>query len=240
MALSTLGIILYVAYQSMQPCEKVFVDLAKISNPGLESNYEQVYLEEFATAACETSNPDALWLLAKQESNFRFMIVRENARKAKIHEGQDAINFLAEMKKKPKAARYQSIDIGALQFNWKWHKGAFENDPIAALSPTTQVNYFIKKYSNEIFKRCEDRWVGCYHNQADEQIGAKYQASVVKRNKKFTLISLNYLNGFRLAMNPDERAKLPAIEKEDFYRVFEIAKSFPLPKKVQGDIAINN
>lgn len=237
MPIKTLGLILYAAYHSMQPCETVFVELAKASNPALELKVEQVYLDEFAKAACETSNPDALWLLAKQESNFRFLIVRENSKKPKIHEGQAAINLLAKLKANPDEPRYQSIDIGALQFNWRWHREAFHDDPIAAVAPKAQVDYFLNKYSHYIYKRCDDRWVGCYHNQANPEVGAKYQASVLKRNTKFAILALYYLRDVRLSLSEEERAELPAIETEDFYQVFHLSRSFPLPKKIFDTLA---
>lgn len=230
----TLGLILYAAHFSMQPCNTVFIDLAMASNPALKAGVEQVQLESFAEAACETSNPDMLWLLAKQESNFRFFIVRENKKVAKIHEGQDAVNLLAKLKHDPDSTRYQGIDIGVMQFNWRWHRKGFGDDPLTAVDPAAQVKYFLNKYSGEIFNRCANRWVGCYHNQGNSGLASRYQKSVGTRNKKFTMLVLQYLSDRRQALAQEGQVNLPYIEKDEFYRVFEISKSFPLPRKLQG------
>ena len=94
MPLKTMSLILYTAYQTMQPCALVFQETAKAANPKTDFSADQVLLEEFAKAACETSNPDMLWQLAQQESGFRFNIVRlNNGEDFVIKEGDEAVRY---------------------------------------------------------------------------------------------------------------------------------------------------
>ena len=103
MAMQALSIILYAALHTAQPCEKVFVDTAYSANPALKTE-ERPYLDEFAKAACATSNPDILWLLGLQETAFRFVIIRENKGKTfKITEGPAAFAALKALKKKSRS-----------------------------------------------------------------------------------------------------------------------------------------
>jgi len=234
MPLKTLSLLFYAAYNAMQPCEVVFQETAKAANPSIDYAIEQPYLEEFAKAACRTSNPDVLWLLAQQETNFRFAIVRENGPTPTIHQGKDAVEFLKGFKAAntdPDSTHSQNIDIGVLQFNWNWHSEGFKNDPMKALSPATQVDYFLQKYGTEIYRRCDDKWVGCYHNQTDKERSTKYQSSVTKKGKTLALRALTFLRDHRKLMSKEEKALLPLIRKEEFYKVFEMAKTFPLPRK---------
>ncbi len=234
MALKTLSLLFYAAYNAMQPCELVFQETARAANPSLDYSIEQPYLEEFAKAACQTSNPDVLWLLAQQETNFRFAIVRENGPVPLIHEGKDAVEFLKKFKTEnanPDSTASRNIDIGVLQFNWNWHSEGFKNDPLKAISPSKQVDYFLQKYGTEIYKRCDDQWVGCYHNQIDKERGTRYQSAVMKKGKTLALRALSYLRDHRALMSKEEKALLPLIRKDEFYQVFEVAKTFPLPRK---------
>jgi hypothetical protein len=230
MALKSLSLILYAAYHSLQPCEKVFQETAKAANPSVNFSVEQPYLEEFAKAACKTSNPDVLWLIAQQESNFRFTIVRENGPEPKIHHGEDAVAFLKTLKGLPADAR-PNVDIGALQFNWGWHKEGFQNDPLAALSPRKQVDYFLKRFGSEIYRRCKDQWVGCYHNQKDQDKANRYQKAVMKKGKTLAIQSLYYLRTYRSQIVESERQLLPVVRKDDFYKIFETAQGLPLPRR---------
>ncbi|RYZ52746.1 MAG: hypothetical protein EOP07_19045 [Proteobacteria bacterium] len=129
-----MSIILYTALQTMQPCEKVFADTAKATNPTFKVE-EQAQLEEFAKAACATSNPDILWLLAYQETNFRFVIVRENhPTDFKITRGAEAIKVLKELKRKTlaKIPTSLNVDIGVMQFNWR---GLLNGEELTSLPP---------------------------------------------------------------------------------------------------------
>ncbi|HYX35401.1 MAG TPA: hypothetical protein VE954_20080 [Oligoflexus sp.] len=230
MALNSLSLILYAAYHSLQPCEVVFQETAKSANPSVNFKVEQPYLEEFAKAACKTSNPDVLWLIAQQESNFRFTIVRANGPEPKIYRGDEALAFLKNLKDAPTVGR-PNIDIGALQFNWGWHKEGFQNDPMAALSPRKQVDYFLKTFGGEIYRRCANQWVGCYHNQTDQARANRYQSAVLKKGKTLALHSLLYLRTYRSQLAASERQLLPMVKKDDFYKIFETAQGFPLPRR---------
>lgn len=233
MALKTLSLILYAAYHSQMPCEKVFVDTAKAANIAIDFSAEEKQLEEFAKAACETSNPDIFWLIAQQESNFRFSIVRENGETPKIHKGKDAVQYLENLKAQGDSvdAAMKSVDIGVLQFNWRWHRDGFRKDPMVAVSPKQQVEYFLKQYGQEVFRRCEDRWVGCYHHQTDVDRADKYQSAVQKKSKRFVMLTLYFLRDQRKMLTAEERKMLPPIVKDDFYKVFQLSTGFPLPHK---------
>ncbi|MFY7930339.1 MAG: hypothetical protein ACOVS5_15805 [Oligoflexus sp.] len=230
MGLKTMSLILYTAYKSMTPCEDVFVDLAKSANPTIDFTGEQTFLSEFANAACETTNPDVLWLIAQQESNFRFVIARQNGQTAKLFQGQGALDFLQTLAQ-PVEQPTQNIDIGVLQFNWQWHKTAFNQDPMLALSPRKQVDYFLRTFSKEVFTRCQDQWVGCYHHPSDHQRATRYQLAVVKKGRILALQSLYFLRNHRAQLTAEERKLLPSIRKEEFYRIFQAVANLPLPRK---------
>jgi hypothetical protein len=230
MELKSLSLILYAAYHSLQPCETIFQETAKAANPTVNFKVEQPYLEEFAKAACKTTNPDVLWLIAQQESNFRFTIIRENGEDAKIHQGEEAIQYLRNLRRTRREQRV-NVDIGVLQFNWAWHKDGFKNDPLLALSPKKQVDYFLKRFGDEIYRRCEDQWVGCYHNQRDQKRANRYQAAVLKKGKLLAMHSLYFLRNHRKQLADSERRLLPLVKKEEFYRIFETAQGFPLPRR---------
>jgi hypothetical protein len=230
MPLKSLSLILYAAYHSLQPCETVFQETAKTANPTINFKDEQPYLAEFAKAACKTSNPDVLWLIAQQESNFRFTIVRDNGPQPKLYRGQEARDFLKTLNSVADDPR-PNVDIGVLQFNWGWHKEGFQNNTDAALSPKKQVEYFLKRFGDEIYRRCEDQWVGCYHNQTNQERANRYQSAVLKKGKTLALQSLYYLRTYRKQLSDAERQLLPLVKKDEFYRIFETAQGFPLPRR---------
>lgn len=230
MPLKSLSLILYAAYHSLQPCETVFQETAQAANPSVNFKEEQPYLEEFAKAACKTSNPDVLWLIAQQESNFRFTIVRANGAEPKLYRGKEAVNFLKTLRSSSEDPR-PNVDIGVLQFNWGWHKDGFQSNAEAALSPKKQVDYFLKRFGNEIYRRCDDQWVGCYHNQTNQERANRYQSAVLKKGKTLALHSLYWLRNYRKQLTESERQVLPVVKKDDFYRIFETAQGFPLPRR---------
>ncbi|MBC7658271.1 MAG: hypothetical protein H7249_01030 [Chitinophagaceae bacterium] len=233
MTMHTMSIILYAAFQTMQPCEKVFVDTAKSANASVKAE-EMPYLEEFAKAACATSNPDILWTLGLQETNFKFVIIRENrGKKFSIKEGAPAIAYLKTLKKKSqmKNPPKMNVDIGVMQFNWHWHGEGFNNDPMLALSPKRQVDYFVEKYSREIYKTCDQDWVGCFHNQSDDKLSTKYQSDITKKMGRLANNAVEFMVNNRARVNGDELEAMPAVVPDDFYKTFAYAKSFPRPQK---------
>ncbi len=233
MEVQAMSILLYTALQSMQPCEKVFVDTAMASNPKFALE-EKTYLEEFAKASCNTSNPDALWLLAYQETNFRFLIVRENLGKDfKITRGNEAIKTLKRLKAetaKDKVANL-NVDIGVMQFNWRWHGANFEKDPLAALSPKKQVKYLIEKFSPYIYDACDIAWIGCYHNQANVELTGKYFTSVFKKAETLTSLSLKFLKVNRSRLSGEQLDQLPPVRVADIKQSLAYTRSFPRPEQ---------
>lgn len=240
MSLEAMSIILYTALQTMQPCEKVFADTAKATNPTFKVE-EQAQLEEFAKAACATSNPDILWLLAYQETNFRFVIVRENhPTDFKITRGAEAIKVLKELKRKTlaKIPTSLNVDIGVMQFNWRWHGQAFKNDPLVAVSPKKQVQYFMDNYSRYIYDTCKGSWVGCYHNQSNTKLSSNYQKDITKKTVKLTEKSLDFLRHYRGLLNGEELTSLPPVIPQDIYQIFANTRKFPKPVKKTYDPAL--
>lgn len=228
--MKSLSLILYAAYNSLQPCETVFKETAKAANPTLDFTLEQAYLDEFASAACETSNPDMLWLIAQQESNFRFRIIVENKEKPLTLKGDEALVYLKKLKKAAPVGR-PNVDIGVLQFNWGWHQKGFHQNPLLALSPRKQVDYFLKTFGKEIYRRCDEQWVGCYHNQKDNDRAQRYQLAVQRKGQLLALKTLYFIRDHRKNLSPEELRLVPEINKEDFYRTLETARGMPLPRK---------
>jgi hypothetical protein len=212
----------------MQPCEQVFKETAKAANPYSDFSKSEEALSEFAKAACKTSNPDALWLIAQQETNFRFEIVRINGAESRILYDQEARDYLNSVRT-TKDKDLANVDIGVLQFNWFWHKGAFRNNVNTAFSPKAQVEYFIKKFGNEIAERCNDQWIGCYHNQSNAEISARYQSRILNKNKILAEQMFKYINDFRAKLSADERKILPGFRKQDFFKVMEAHQDLALP-----------
>lgn len=230
MALQSLSLLLYAAYVSLQPCETLFTETAKSANPKMNWSAEEPYLREFAKAACQTSNPDVLWLIAQQESNFRFQIIRVNGETPKVLEGDEARALLESMRRNPEA-NPKNVDIGVLQINWLWHQKGFSQNPELALSPARQVDYFLKEFGVEIERRCDERWVGCYHNQSDPVRSQRYQQAVLKKGKVLALQALYAIRSHRKGLTAEERKVMPAVKKDEFYRVFDSVGGFPLPQK---------
>lgn len=233
MTVQAMSVILYTALQTMQPCEKVFVDTALAANPHFKTE-EMSYLEEFAKASCATSFPDILWLLAFQETSFRFVIVRENkGLDFCITQGKEALDTLKQLKNNSSGANppSQNVDIGVMQFNWRWHGKNFDQDPTAALSPTRQVKYFLENYSRYIVKVCNQTWVGCYHNQTNPILTNKYQGDITKKTVVLTAHSLRFLKLHRSRLTGEALDQLPPIKLADIRKSFAYIRSFPKPEK---------
>lgn len=233
MATPAMSIILYTALQTMQPCEKVFADTAMASNPNFRME-EKALLDDFAKEACATSFPDILWLLALQETNFRFVIVRENFGKDfRITQGSEAIQTLKALKEKSAGPNPPShnVDIGVMQFNWRWHGENFGKDPMLALSPKRQVKYFIEKYSRYIYQVCDQSWVGCYHNQANVTLSSKYQNDIKKKTVVLVSHTLRYLKENRQKLTGEQLDKLPPVKLADLRKNFAYVRTFPKPER---------
>ena len=93
------SIIAFVASYSGMTCEDVFVKTAASASP-LYKEAERPYLERFAHAACQTTNPDIIWQLAMNETKFEFIIARMNIpnKKDKIYRGNEAVSLLNRVK----------------------------------------------------------------------------------------------------------------------------------------------
>ncbi len=230
----TLSVILYAAAHAGQNCETVFRETAAKVNPQVVSEEERPYLQELASAACQTTNPDIIWQIANQESSFRFVIARDNSEAGgKVYRGPQAINFLNKMKKKSlqSTENAANVDIGAMQFNWVWHQNGFGKDPIRMLSPAAQVEYLLEKFGETIYQRCLNKWVGCYHNATDRQRGSRYQSAVLKKGRVLQLQTLYYLQTALKTMSPEQKASLPRLKKDEFYQVLSLSRDMPLPEK---------
>lgn len=237
----TLSVILYAAAHAGQNCETVFQETAAKVNPAVNSELERPYLEELASAACQTTNPDIIWQIVNQESSFRFVIARDNSGEGRTYRGAEAISFLKDLKKKSRRYPEKSanVDIGAMQFNWAWHQEGFGRDPLRMLSPAAQIDYLLEKFGETIYQRCLNKWVGCYHNAKDSERGSRYQSQVLKKGRILQLQALYYLKTSLKDMSPEQKASLPRIRKEEFYQVLSLSRDMPLPEKDIRRFVIN-
>ncbi len=222
------GVILYVALHSGKSCEIAFRDLARAVGFKSKEKLEVAAMEEFAVAACRSSNPDIIWQLAYQESAFRFQLVRDNlpGGMAKLYEGEAAVNFLQRLNP---LDFNRNVDIGVMQFNWGWHHQGFQQKPLMVLPPKAQVDYFLQSFSGEIYERCQGRWVGCYHSTNDKSRAKKYEEDVLEKGRILRLHALRYLRKVRSGMAELRRRELPAILQEDMDNLLAFARELPIP-----------
>ncbi len=228
MGATSFGVIMYVALHVGQSCETAFKEMARSAGFKAMEKTELVAMDEFASAACRTSNPDIIWQLAFQESNFRFDLVRDNLvfGGANLYEGEPAIGFLNKL---GPGDLGRNVDIGVMQFNWGWHHQGFQNQPLTALSPAAQVAYFVESFSGEIYVRCSGRWVGCYHSTNDKSRAQKYEQDVVEKGRVLRLYALKYLRKMRNAFSPSQRSALPPILQSDVSDLLAFAREVPIP-----------
>ena len=203
--LAAASMIIYTAIHTGQSCEKVFVDSVMEIRKQRISAQERPKLDRFAKAACETSNPDIFWQIAKQESSFRFDIVRVN-KQAKVLQRSKAKQYVQKLKNTQIG---YNADIGVMQINWYWHRSGFKNDPVKMLDPAEQVKYIEAQMAPSMAKRCStSNWVGCYHNPSDKERARKYQRSVKKSARLLTMTLLNYMKKTLNTMSVAKKKKL--------------------------------
>lgn len=226
MVASSFGVIMYVALHTGQSCERSFQEMARAGGFKAREGAELAAMKAFSAAACASSNPDIIWQLAYQESNFRFQLVRENlpGNAANLYEGEAADAFLKRLN-----TFDRNVDIGIMQFNWAWHHQGFEQNPLKVLEPKAQVDYFLKSFSGEIFERCHGRWVGCYHSTNDKSRAQKYEQEVLEKGRILRLYALRYIRKMRTAMAESQRSLLPPILQSDIDRLLEFAREVPIP-----------
>lgn len=192
MLASTLSMILYTAALTSTPCKSVFIDLVKEVRTTKLSTKDTKYLNTFADAACKTSNPDVFWLLAYQESSFRFDIVRINQKDGgKILRGRKAYHYLRKLNRK---RRKHNADIGALQINWLWHGYMFKHDSKKIMNPAEQVAYISEYMGKNMAKICRSRhWLECYHSPGNKERSKSYYKSILKKSQTLAFKALNYI-----------------------------------------------
>lgn len=227
--MSLSSMILYAALHTGQPCEVVFKEMAKFAMMRPMEGDEEQRFDELARSACEVSNPDIIWQLVYQESNFRFLIARENlsAGESRVYEGAAALRFLKNLRQGDE----RNIDIGPMQFNWAWHHQGFADNPMRMLSPAAQVNYLIDSYAGEIFQRCSGRWVGCYHNSNDKARAQRYESAVMEKGRLLRLYALGFIRKTRATLEPPKLWVLPTIQKDELARVLARSREIALPSK---------
>jgi hypothetical protein len=187
---------------------------------------EKPKLEKFAKAACETSNPDIFWQIAKQESSFRFDIVRVN-KQAKILQKNEATEYVKDLKLSQIA---HNADIGVMQINWYWHRKGFKYDPVKMLDPAEQVKYIESRMAPNMAKRCStNNWVGCYHNPSNKKRASNYQEKVKKSARLLTMTLLYYMKDTLAKMPNQKRNKLPLVKKKDFYLTYRNLVKMQVP-----------
>jgi len=183
------SIILATALLMGETCEVVFKQVAYMAYPDRKNDSEELYMNKLAFSACKTKNPDIIWSIVSTESAFRFRVVRINGTK-KMLTGDHAIAYLQRLKNHHRSKRSENVDIGAMQFNYYWHNGTFNRDPLKMLDPSRQVAYFTKVFKPSLVRRCGNNWDGCYHNSSNHRRTNAYKAlitqskSLLKRHSK--------------------------------------------------------
>lgn len=219
-----LSVILYAAFHSGRSCETVFTETARAVNPSRSLGGELVQLKELAAAACQSTNPDIIWKIAQTESNFRFVIARDNSH-SRVFRGQAARNFVAKLGQKKTA----NVDIGVLQLNWAWHGHQFQNDPTRMLQASEQVNYLLEDFGHAIYKRCSEKWIGCYHHPSNEKAALAYEKQIKKSGRLLRSLSLGYVQDLRANLSAEQKAELPPLRAKDWVRIAREAEGLPPP-----------
>lgn len=170
------------------PCKQVFIDAALLVAPRALGELSE--LDEFASIACKTDNPDVIWQIAHVETNFRFKIVAFNGsdgRTARVMEGDAAKKAMAALTSRVSGdsrRRRPNVDIGVMQMNWRVHGEGYGLDATKMSSPSAQVKYLVDKMAPELVPGCGARWVGCYHSWSPG-LSKKYIGRI--KSSEFTL-----------------------------------------------------
>ncbi|MBC7659340.1 MAG: hypothetical protein H7249_06500 [Chitinophagaceae bacterium] len=230
MVVSSFGVVMFVALHTGLSCERAFEDMARTVGYQEREPGDADAMREFAAAACATTNPDILWQLAFQETDFRFQLVRENLNRglANLYEGEAAPAFLKRLKAMD---LNRNIDIGVMQFNWAWHHQGFHDDPVKVLSPKLQVEYFLQSFSGEIYDRCHGRWVGCYHSTSDQSRASRYEQEVLEKGRILRLQALRMMRKLRSDMPHARKVELPPILQDDIDKLLVFTREAPIPLK---------
>ena len=174
--------ILYAAslLPSQVGCVDLFVDAALLANR--KASEDKALLVSLAETACKTSNPDAIWQIAKVESGFRFRIVAVNSggKTSKVFQGDSAAAFLKSLAKNPNAR--PNADIGVLQMNWRAQGEQYGWDPIRMADPSEQVKHLVDNMMGDL-SRCGNLWIGCYHSYGNGTLAKGYAKRVAQAGK---------------------------------------------------------
>jgi hypothetical protein len=170
--------ILDTAFYFKKPCYEVFSMAVYQENP---VSYKQNYadLKKFSQAACQTSNPDIIWSIAKVESNFNFKIVGI--------EGKNILKTDSDINEYLKKAKKDSnFDLGPMQINWKYHASKSGYPARYFFDGSFSVYYVTQNILGGIVKSCKQNWVSCYHS-FNSQEGNRYKTRIFNADQKLRI-----------------------------------------------------
>lgn len=173
--------ILDTSYYLNMPCYEVFALAVFHENP---TSYRRNYsdLKNFAMAACQTSNPDIIWDIAKVESNFNFKIVGV-AGKNVLRSDSDINKYLSS------ANKNSNFDLGPMQINWKYHVAQSGYPATYFFDGKFSVYYVSKNILGKIVMSCKKNWISCYHSAKSDE-GNKYKNLIYNADVKLRKILL--------------------------------------------------
>ena len=192
------SLIAYVASTTGLSCQHVFLEAIVRTTPRVvRTRSEHDELKIFAYESCRTQNPDALWIIARQETGFRFNIIRFNMRSGagKVVEGEKAIaakkQIQSEIDAGSKRARQLNADIGVMQVNLGYHGKSFGHNLANMMDPRAQVRFVTENFVNTLYKTCGKEWSACYHS-GTEWRKAKYSKSLegIRKSLVSTLFAI--------------------------------------------------
>jgi len=178
--------ILDTAYYLNRPCHQIFVESVYHENPtSYRNNYAD--LKNFAEAACQTSNPDIIWDIAKVESNFNFKILGV-AGKSVLKNNYEIQNYLKGI------SQNSNFDIGPMQINWRYH-AAKSGYPISYFfDGKFSVYYVSTKIIGNLVSSCKNAWISCYHSAKSGE-GLKYKRLIYNADQKLRKRLLQNITG---------------------------------------------
>lgn len=158
-----------------RPCYQIFIESVYQENyTSYRNNYSD--LKNFAEAACQTSNPDIIWDIAKVESNFNFKILGV-AGKSVLKKKNDIENYLKEI------SHNSNFDIGPMQINWKYHAEKSGYPISYFFDGKFSVYYVSTKIIGSLVSSCKTEWISCYHSAKSSE-GYKYKKLIYNADQK--------------------------------------------------------
>jgi hypothetical protein len=150
------SLIAFVANETGSPCDDVFVKLALSAKPSRTSN-EKSDLEGFAKIACNSQNPDDLWVASFLRTGFVVRVVVQNQKK--VHTGEKAISFARD--RGTSRASLGEFHVGPIYIDFsEYQKSIPETSMETAMSPAGQLTW-LQTLRPKYEPKCGIHWVSC-------------------------------------------------------------------------------